>query len=391
MKKLLLIAECLSGGVRRHVLDLLNGLDTAKYQITFLYSSNRADSVFLKEMEELRKRINLIEVKFLRRAIHPYHDYLAYRQIRNIIRKVKPDIVHCHSSKAGLVGRLAARREKVATILYTPHAYMFQSPELSQWKRKSYALAEMMLSRLATTFTLNVSKGEKEMALSCKLDRAEKFMVIPNGIPREKEEPDKQAVRKQLGLPEGIKIVGCAARFDKQKDPHTFIRIAETMFERHQDILFCFIGDGEYLDELRKRVTEKGLEKRILLPGFRADAAKWLEAFDAYLLTSLYEGLPYALIEALRARLPIVATRATGNTELVSDGVNGYLFELRNSEDGAFKLDMLLKDAAKARSMAEESYRLYVENYSLKSMLARLEAVYDAIPVSADAMRWMPY
>ncbi len=371
--KVVYIVEAMLGGIRQHVIDIIENLDQDQYEIYLIYSDTRADKAFFCEKEKLNSCAKLILCNEMQRELGR-QDISAYKAIKAHLTDISPDIVHCHSSKAGIVGRLAAKRCGVKKIIYTPNAYAFETPDISYIKKHIYVLAERYLSRHATNMTINVSKGELYLARKYKLDRDEKFTLIYNGIP-DIELPSKEELRRELGLRADIFYVGVTARCARQKDPMTFLAIAERIVCNRDDVEFLYIGDGEMYDQMKKYVVSHGLEKKVHLWGYRSDACRIVGVLDVYLSTALYEGLPYSMIEAMRADVPIVATNTVGNNELVFDGKNGELFPVGNVDDAV----EILQDLENIRLLEGQTKVLYSEKFSLKSMIRGLLYVYDGV------------
>jgi glycosyltransferase involved in cell wall biosynthesis len=366
----------MGGGVRKHIIDLLKNIDKQRYKIYFMYSSIRADDVFKEEIKRLSKNIELIENNYMIREVSLKNDLKAFNQIKKLIKKIKPDIVHCHSSKAGALGRLAAKIMGVKKIYYTPHAYIMQNQNIGNKKKFVFSTIEKILSKCCTTKTFNVSQGEKQFAITNKIDREDKFEVIYNGIDDNDVEVNGRELKKELGLKEDDIIIGVAARLDEQKDPWTFYNIAKEIIRQYNHVKFIYIGDGIYKKEIEEDIVNNKLEDNVILIGFRNDVERLLKIFDIYLITSLYEGMPYSLIEALKARLPIVATNTTGNNEIVIDKYNGLLFEVGNVEEGKDKLKSLLEGKYDLIKMGENSYKLFKEKFILRKMINQLEDIY---------------
>lgn len=369
--KIVYIVEAMLGGIRRHLEDIVGGLDLKQFEIFIIYSENRVDESFRQNVCNLSQRATLIKCNEMEREISIKKDYIAYQVIKRYIKQIKPDIVHCHSSKAGLVGRLAAKRCGVSKIVYTPHAYAFQNPYIKKMKNV-YILVERFLSRHATTITINVSEGENQKALENKLDRKEKFICIYNGISDEKI-LDGKKLRKKEGFEERDILVGVTARCAEQKDPFTFLRIAEGVISKRSGIEFIYIGDGPLEEEMKKWVENKKLGNKIHMLGFRENASMLVNILDIYLSTSLYEGLPYSMIEAMRAGVPIIATDVTGNNELVVNGVNGLLFDIKDIETG---VRLIVEQIDKQLIERKNVRQLYHEKYSVETMLNQLTKVY---------------
>lgn len=370
-KRIVMIVESMLGGIRQHVCDIVKSLDRQEYEIFVIYSDRRADDTFKRDKDQLKNYANFILCNSMQRSLG-MKDFIAYKEIVGLFKKINPDIVHCHSSKAGIVGRLAAKRCKVPLIIYTPNAYAFQSPNTSMLKRHIYVFAEKMLSKYATSVTINVSKGEMKLAQRYKIDRPEKFQLIYNGIP-ELELKEKQQIRKELGLNENIFYVGVTARCALQKDPFTFLEIAKETVNRNSNIEFVYIGDGDLQEKMLQWIKDHRLESKIHMLGFRTDAALIVGAFDLYLSTALYEGLPYSMIEAMRAGVPIIATDTVGNNELVFDSINGRLFSI---EDVAEASRLILEQYEKRNITQEKVKETFIREFSIEAMMSKVNKVY---------------
>ncbi len=370
-KKVVMIVEAMLGGIRQHVCDIVESLDKETYEIYIIYSDLRADETFEKDKTWLRKQAKLIKCNAMKRSIGKA-DYVAYKMIIKILREIQPDIVHCHSSKAGIVGRLAAKKCKVPLIIYTPNAYAFQNPETLMAKKIIYILGERFLSRYATSMTINVSKGEMYLARKYRIDKAEKFTLIYNGIPQTKLK-DKRQIRKELGLDEKKYYVGVTARCEHQKDPYTFLKIAEKVVSSIAEIEFVYIGNGGMQEEMNEWIVEHGLKSRVHMLGFRTDAAFIVGGLDLYLSTALYEGLPYSMIEAMRAGVPIIATNTVGNNELVFEGINGKMFAVKDV-DMAYKL--IMEQYKEQKIKPQDVKNTFVNKFSTETMMKNLERIY---------------
>ena len=372
-RKLLIIHEAM-GGCGRNVIDIVNGVDSSKFEVTVVYGTSRIDDYYRKWIPTMNEHATLIPAPYLTRSLNPHAALHAIRKLRSIIKQVEPDIVHCHSSIAGTVGRLATAGLHVDKVFYSPHAYSFQAWEFSARKKRLFALLERILSHIFTTCTFNVSAGERTLALEHRLDTPDKFKVVYNGIP-DTAIPSRQEALTLLGLdklPEDSIIVGSTVRLTAQKDPTTFLKIAQRVISTHPRMHFVCVGDGELRNDANRFIEENGLSSNVHLLGYRNDAERIVAAFDIYLLTSLYEGLPYSLVESLRAGVPIVATDVTGNNEVVRPGVNGYLFPIKNVEKGA---EMVLK-VYNTHFPAQQVRETYLDKFTVKKMLSDIQQSY---------------
>nr|UQG51891.1 glycosyl transferase [Lactococcus lactis] len=368
-KRILLISESMGGGLRKHVVQLLSNLNKDKVELFFIHGSHTLDESFMNVYSHLEKNCKMFPCDHLTREISPKEDVLAYQFISKRIKEIKPDIVHCHSSKAGVIGRLAAKRRGVKKIFYTPHAYSFLAPEFSGKKKFLFVQIEKFLSRFATTQTFCVSIGEMQAALEVNLDKTDKFQVIYNGLP-EINLPSKETIRAQLGLEKTVVVIGNNARMSEQKNPMFFMEIARKMIRQNANWHFVWAGDGQLMPLFQSFIKQNGLEGNIHLLGERPDSEIVVTAYDIFLTTSQYEGLPYAPIEAMRAGVPILATKVVGNSELVIEGKNGYLIDLEWSKSVEEKL---YKAAKMDAQMIKADFR---QRFAIDQMLKQIETIY---------------
>ena len=325
--KLLIISEPGSGGVKRHVMDLLNNLNKDRFEIIYAYSKKRADKDYLSELDELSYEIQIKEIYHLQQTISIKNDSLAFIEIFKLINYLKPDIVHCHSSKAGVLGRIAAKLLKVPKIIYTPHAYAFQNSNLSNLKKRFYLLVEKILAQYCTTKTINVSYGEMKVALDNKIDKKEQFIVIHNGVDK-KEAKINQITNFKIDRQDIV--VGNIARLEEQKNPLEFLEIAKSINENNKKYKFFWIGNGSLLTTCQEFIKENKLKDICYLLPFNEKNEELISAFNIFLSTSLYEGYPYVLLDANVNKIPIVASNVTGNNEIVKNNVNGFLYKSGN-------------------------------------------------------------
>jgi glycosyltransferase involved in cell wall biosynthesis len=367
--RILYICESMGGGVRRHLLDIIENINFNLYDIYLIYGENRADKTFLKHIQSLeQKRVKLYAIKELDREISLKKDSKALIKIMKIINLINPDIVHCHSSKAGALGRVAAYLCGVKNIIYTPHAYMAQSPNLSEKKAKFYIGLEKLFSKV-TKMTINVSQGERQFALKHGIVRTNNSTVIYNGI--------SNNYRPKIIRETGRIIIGTVARMSEQKDPITFYNIARNIIAKYDFVDFRYVGDGPFFEILKNKIEKDNLEKRIQLMGFKSNVVDELREFDIFITTSLYEGMPYALIEALAESLPIVGTDVIGNNELIFDDINGYLFNTKDVNRATQLLEFLINNPQKIKSLGEQSYKIFLEKFTIDNMMRKLESIYN--------------
>lgn len=371
--KLLFISESISGGVRKHIVQLIENLNKEKFDIFFIHGEKHMDKAFLKIYKQLENDCTLIPCPFLERNINFAMDLKSFLFIFKAMKQINPDIVHCHSSKGGALGRLAAKKQKIKKVFYTPHAYSFMAPEFNKSKKNFFIAIEKFLSKFATSMTFCVSIGEKKEALCRNIDKSEKIEVIYNGLP-EVEFLKDQSIRDQLGISSEAFLIGNNARMSEQKKPRLFFDIAEQLIKKDNMYHFVWAGDGPLFEEMKNFAFSKGLEKNIHLLGDRNDSEFIVKDYDVFLITSKYEGFPYAPIEALRAGIPIVGTAVQGNTEIIIEGLNGSLFDPKNKEKAIEAIESLR--TSKQIMDKEKIIDSYKEKFSLEEMIKKIESFY---------------
>lgn len=252
------------------------------------------------------KRVHLIRVENFMMEINPLKEIRAVAEIRRLARQIRPDIVHMHSSKSGVIGRLALAGTGIPQF-YSPHGFSFLMQNASKAKREVYRSIEALFARFDCTLVA-CSRGEHAEAL--KLSR--KSLLVSNGIDLEELRPYATSAARPEGARNRVATVG---RILFQKNPELFNQIAS----RLPDIEFLWIGDGE----MRDCLTAPNIE--ITGWGNRDEALRMLSRADIFLLTSLWEGLPLALLEAMYLRKICVVSNVIGNRDVIRQGVNGFI------------------------------------------------------------------
>ncbi len=373
MKKILYIAEALENGVGKHIQDLYLGLFNDKnYKIYVLCGSERCDENILKYI----KKENLFVEKGLKRKID-FNDIMSIFRIIKIIKKIKPDIVHCHSSKAGLSGRIAAKLCGIKSVIYSPHAYFFLNYKEKSFKRKLFVFFEKVLSRFFCNLTITTSKGEDDAFLNNKIDNPNKRLLIEHGVNVEKISSQKRnSIRDKYKIKDNEILVGGMARLEKQKDPITMLKIMHTVMEKNPQVRCIIWGQGSLYEEMNR--LNDNYNRKIILAGETKEPDKCLGILDIYITSSLYEGLPYTLLESLGLGLPIIATDVEGNRDCVIDEVNGKLFKVKNVEEGSAKLEELIEKKELIK-FSIESKKMFSERFSIENMINKYKGVYNKI------------
>jgi glycosyltransferase involved in cell wall biosynthesis len=321
--------------------------------------------------------VELVTMPSLVRSIDPARDLRAVRSTRRLIREVQPDIVHTHSSKAGFVGRLAARREQVPVVIHTVHGWSFHE-YMSRSRRALFVGVERLAARW-TDRIVAVSELDRAKGLAAGIASAERYSVIHelNDL-----EPflraaarDRESARARLGVAPDARLIGTVGRLSDQKDPSTFVQTAAAVAAEVPEARFVWVGHGPLLGQAEQLAADAGLGERFLFTGARSDVAEILPSFDVFLLTSLWEGMPLVIPQAMACGVPVVASTADGNRELVRDGDNGLLAPPREPARFARRVIELLHDADLRERVVRGGLETAME-FTLAHTIPQLEQLY---------------
>jgi glycosyltransferase involved in cell wall biosynthesis len=343
-----MVVEAALAGVGRHVLDLCERLPARGHGVQLIYSPLRADAAFCRRVARI-EGVRVVEIAMRRGP--SLSDVAAIRAVRRHLRTEEPfDVLHTHSTKAGVVGRLASVGLPPA-VVYTPNAVRSMDPRLSRPARALYGVAERLLAEV-TDIIVTVSVRERRHLRRLGVPGS-KLRLVPNAI-EHAELPDRAEARRRLGLPADAPVVGFVGRLAPQKAPDVLLEAFAELGRRRGDVLLAVVGYGEMEGTLRQRARELGIEANVYWLGERPGRQS-MPAFNVFALPSRYEGLPYTLLEARSAGLPLVTTPAAGAETLVEPGENGILVPPDRPDLLAVALDEVLGDPAARRRMGRAS------------------------------------
>jgi glycosyltransferase involved in cell wall biosynthesis len=260
------------------------------------------------------------------RRIAPSHDVRALLRLFAHFRRERPDVVHTHSSKAGILGRMAAKAARVPVVVHTVHGWSFH-PEQPRPIYATYLNLERLCARLCDALVC-VARPDIEEGVKQNIGRREQYRLIRSGIEVEafqSVELSQIEARQRAGLPQNAWIVGSVGRLSPQKAPDDLLAAFAQAFSSRLDAHLALVGDGPLRAALETQAQEANLSERVHFLGLRRDVPELLRAFDCFALSSHWEGLPRTLPQAMAAGLPIVATRVAGVPDAVSNGENGLL------------------------------------------------------------------
>lgn len=356
-----------AGGMKNHLLSLLRHCDREMF-----YPVVACPGYMARDLASLDfKAIDLP----IRGELSPLSDLRVVKQLVSILKDEKITILHAHSSKAGLVGRVAARLAGTPLVLLTAHNSIFYE-EWPFWKKSLFAFAERALNRY-TDRIITVSEAlRSELINRESLDQG-KVVTIQNGIETELFETQVRRcfTLRNLDLSLSEQVVGMVARLASQKGVTYFLKAA-AMLARDYKVNFVIIGDGPLRRQLEEEALSLGIKDRVVFTGERHDIPYLLPAFDVFVLSSLTEGFPLTILESLAAGCPVVATRVGGIPEIIRDNFNGLLVEPADPAGLAIAVASLLSDPKKAAAMGQAGKALVKEKFTAAVMARKVEEEY---------------
>lgn len=352
------------GGASVHTLDLASGLQARGYDITILVGGQ---GVFLEYARD--RALNCISLKYMIREIDPVADLKAISELRIALKRLKPDLIHLHSSKAGVIGRLGAVG-LAAPCIFTAHGWAF-TEGVSPRRRLLYRVIERLMAPLASRI-ITVSHYDKNLALAEQVARPNQLVVIHNGMP---DIPTDMLARQ--GSTSDIVRFVMVARFDTPKDHASLLRAFASLPAENWRLEL--IGDGPQMQAVIALATFLGLANKVIFSGACTDVSSRLANSDVFVLVSHWEGLPLTILEAMRAGLPVIASDVGGVAEAVLEGETGYLIKRGSNCLLIQRLGLLIADVNRRRFMGAAGRRRYESGFTFSSMLDKTIAVYEEV------------
>ncbi|PYQ42804.1 MAG: hypothetical protein DMF77_11730 [Acidobacteria bacterium] len=352
-----------TGGAERVVAELARGLDRARFRpmvCCLNFKGRLAD-----ELEAEGIPVVALDKK-------PKLDPGVVLKLVRLMRRERIDVVHTHLWTSSFWGRVAARIAGVPVVVVTEH-------NLDLWRRRPHFLSDRLLARWTHRWIF-VSREVEAFYRKRLPDRARDFTVVHNGVdladigPADATPPER--VREQMGLPPDRRVVGVVGRLEERKGHRFFLEAMRSLLDDGLAVVGLVVGEGKEMAALAARQEALGLEEGVKLVGYWADLRAALSVIDVFVLPSLMEGHPIALLEAMAAGKAVVATNVGGNGEAVEDGVTGLLVPPGDAGALAEAMRVLLRDPSRAARMGRAAQAAVRERFSLQAAVRANEAVY---------------
>lgn len=368
--KVLHITQATIGGTLEYLKLFFTHINKDEYEV---YLACPSYGPMKKEIENIGVKVYPLEMA---REISLKDDLSSFIEMKRLIKKVSPDIVHLHSSKAGVLGKLASYLNRTPCI-YNAHGWSF-SMNVSDKKKKVYSLIEKYTSLFCDKI-VNISEYEHNLAKQYNIASDKKMITIYNGIDIEKYKNIKyckQDILKELHIPNNSFVVGMVARISEQKDPVKFIEVAKEVCKVIDNAYFVLVGDGELRQIVENLIKKYGLEDRVKITGWVNDVNKYISIFDVAILTSRWEGFGLVLTEYMAASKPIIASNVGGIPELIENDYNGILVNVEDIRHFTEAIIDINNNKEKKSIYVKNSTKILKEKFNIKTVINKHDVLY---------------
>lgn len=367
MKILYFITTSNWGGASEHVFELCKYEEKLGNSVTFVTGSK---GELLNRIETI-PNVSTRVIDSVKRKISPLNDIRSVLVLRKLIKKINPDIIHLHSSKAGILGRLAASGLN-CKVIFTVHGWSFTDGISSRFRKKVFKYIEKIVAPLADLY-ICVSNYDKQIAYREKVlnPNKNKVVVVHNGAPLNKD----CASFSTNNISKITKFI-MVARFSNQKDQIGLIK-ACGLLSSEDKFRLTFVGSGPNLEKCKALVQKMGLENSIQFLGFKRNVNTYLKKNDVFVLSTHYEGLPISIIESMSVGMPIIASNVGGNKELVFNKKNGFL--VNNEKELVRALKYFIDNKKEIIRMGKNSQKIYLRDFTLSKNLNNIHKQYKTL------------
>jgi glycosyltransferase involved in cell wall biosynthesis len=381
LRVLHVITRLILGGAQENTLFTVIGQQkNPAYRVTLLAGIDEGPEGNL-HVEARAAGVDLVLLRSLVRPIRPLLDLRCLRELTRFMREGAYDIVHTHSSKAGILGRVAARRAGVPIVVHTLHSLVFHEYQAA-WKNSLYIALKKRCAPL-TDVLISVNDKTTEGALAAGVGHPGQYVTIYSGMELEpflgvRDRLSVPEAKEKLGLPPEAPVVGKVARLFPLKGHDEFLEAAVRVAREVPDVRFLLVGNGTLRAALEERARQLGILDRVKFAGLVEPRAvpDHLQAMDVVVHSSLREGIARVIPQAGAVGKPVVAFAMDGAPEVIRDGVSGYLAPPKDTAALAERVVALLRDQEKRRAFGEAGRAFAAEHFGVDTMVARIDEVY---------------
>ena len=377
MKIIHIITRLIIGGAQENTLISCEGQHDLGHDVTLITGpAIGPEGSLLERAQKYGYKVEIIDA--MRRAIHP-RDFLVYRQLKNRLQELKPDIVHTHSSKAGIIGRRAAAAAKVPVIIHTIHGLAFTA-STSKVVNHAYKMLERNAAPISTRIVC-VADAMRDQSLAANIGKREQYRTVYSGMdtsPFLNPPVARDAIRQQLGLNNEHVVIGTIARLFELKGHDDLLDIAPDLCNRFPQLRFLWVGDGLLRPHLERRMNELKLRDRFILTGMvpPTQVPIYTAAMDILVHPSRREGLARALPQGSLAGIPTITYDIDGAKEGTIDQQSGFVLPPFEKDKLAMAITRLIESSDLRVSMGRFGRDFAIQRFDAKVMVSELEKVY---------------
>ena len=388
IRVLRVIARLNVGGPALHVAYLSSGLAERGYDTTLIagdVAKGEESMAFVAEGEG----VEVVRLPGLSRSIAPLRDLTAALRLAAEIRRIRPHILHTHTAKAGAVGRLAAMlagNARPQVVVHTYHGHVLRG-YFGGFGTRVFRRIERTLASTSDALVA-VSPQVRDDLVELGIGPAQRFTVVRLGIdlePRVSTSADRTESRRRIGIGPERFVVGWFGRMTAVKRTDDLVDALVALRGRGVDACLLLVGDGEDRERLEQRARDSGVARDVFFLGYQKDVASWYAAADAVVLTSVNEGTPVTIIEALAAGRPVVATDAGGTGDVVRDGIDGYLVDVGDTDAMAARLAEIAADPSVGARLAAAGQKRVLSRYAVTRLVDDADRLYRALLLSGTS------
>jgi len=365
-KNIMFITPCFGvGGLEQVILNLINSLDRSKYNPSFC-TLLEPDT----NMHELMRKLDI-----------PYYiinkrtgiDFILPIKIRNILIREEIDLVNSHDIGATIYSAIAAKLAGIKKVIHTDHSQILT--------KKKYSKLYKILFNKWVSFSITVSQDLQNYLTTKFQVHANRIKTIPNGIDIDKfiSNKDISYLKRSFNIGENERIIGSIGRLTEQKGFEYLLRAYKILLKDNQDTRLVIVGDGDLKDSLMSFSRNLQIQEKVVFAGIRQDIANLLSLFNIFVLSSLWEGQPITIMEAMAAGKPIIATDVGGNGEILKHGKLGLIVKAKDPDDLADSIKLLLNDHKLAAKFGCDAQSFSRKHLSHTSMVRKYEKVFDSV------------
>lgn len=381
------ITRLIRGGASKVCLDLAELLPQDKYELTLISGLRYENEGSFFDRAQNIKHLKIRTLSSLVREISPFNDFISLVRLFILFCTAKPDIVHCHTSKAGFIGCTAAKLAGVPVIIYSPHGHLFapqaEIPEVSgaDWRLRLFYLLRKLASTCASRIVA-LTNADKQEQVKLRLAPAKKYEVIYNGIDTSPAHTQLLAEPPEEGYVRGYyPVLATIGRLSREKGHSYLMETLKLIKEQYPKPALVIMGDGDMRPELERLTEQLGLKENVRFLGVCPDIFSILKETDIFVLPSLYEAFGLVLLEAMLMKKPVVASRVSGIPEVVSEGQTGLLVPPADPARLAGAILRLAGDNDLARRMGQAGYQRVQELFQREEMVNKFEKLYQELSI----------